>query len=632
MIETIYRPLDWLFAACCGLLHNYAQAIVAFTLLTKVILFPISIWTHRNSLKMVSLMADLNRLKMTYYGDKEAVAEETQKLYKKVGYHPLASMIPMCIQLFLLAGVIGAVRAELGQSGSALTLVPSETGGATLLMPVAAGVAALLLGVSQNRLNPLQREQVKAEQVMTNGISVAISLGLGAFVPLGVGIYWIAGNLFTILQQILLNAIIKPQKYIDYEALRRSKKELAEMDALSPKATPEEKRREKADYKRFFSVANKHLVFYSEKSGFYKYFQNVIEYLLAHSNVIIHYVTNDPEDRIFGLAKQQPRIRPYYIGQNRAITLFMKMDADIVVMTTPDLENFYLKRSYVRKDIEYIYITHGLTSSTMCTRKGAYDHYDTILCVGQHHVDEIRETEEMYRLPAKKLVPCGYGLLDNLIRGYDALNHDNNDGGKKRILIAPSWQEGNILDSCVDELVSQLDEEKYFIVVRPHPEYIKRFPGKMKSLQARYQAADPSHLMIESDFSSNVTIFTADLVITDWSGIAYEFTFGTKKPALFINTPMKVLNPDYDKYKNLPLDITLRDQVGISLDLDKVCEARATADKLLAERDAYKQKIEEVLRECVFNIGDSGAAAGRYILKSLQERQAKEKKNALNTK
>ncbi len=58
----------------------------------------------------------------------------------------------------------------------------------------------------------------------------------------------------------------------------------------------------------------------------------------------------------------------------------MKMDADIVVMTTPDLDNFYLKRSYVRKDIEYIYIPHGMGSSTMRARKGCLDHFDTVLC------------------------------------------------------------------------------------------------------------------------------------------------------------------------------------------------------------------------------------------------------------
>ena len=43
---------------------------------------------------------------------------------------------------------------------------------------------------------------------MINGLSIGVSLMLGAFVPMGVGIYWIASNLFTISQQLLFNAIM----------------------------------------------------------------------------------------------------------------------------------------------------------------------------------------------------------------------------------------------------------------------------------------------------------------------------------------------------------------------------------------------------------------------------------------
>lgn len=540
---------------CYIVLGNYGLAIIIFTLLTKIILMPVSLWTQRNSIKMVEMMPDLNRLKIKYYGDNEIITEETQKLHKKFGYSPFISLVPMIIQLVLLMGVIGAVRELLGESDSVLTKIPSLEGGITLLMPLAAGAAALVLGLAQNYLSPLQREQHWSEQLGTCAFSVAISLGLGAFVPLGVGIYWIASNLLTILQQVFLNAVINPKKYVDYAALEQSRHELAEINSLTPKVSAEDKRREKEDYKKFFKIVNKHLVFYSEKSGFYKYFQNIIEYLLEHSNVNIHYITNDPNDQIFEKAKREPHIKPYYIGQKKLITLMMKMEADMMVMTTPDLDNFYLKRSYVSKNVEYVYIPHGIASCNMVTNKGAYDNYDTILCVGQHQIDELREGEAMYNLPTKNLVPCGYGLLDNLVRDYKS-QKPSAENALKRILIAPSWQEDNILESCIDELVEQLYSDEYFIVVRPHPEFVKRYPAKMEKLTAKYRDRNPEHLMIEADFSSNVTIFTADLLITDWSGIAYEFAFSTLKPALFINTPMKVLNYDYMKYKNQPLDIT----------------------------------------------------------------------------
>ena len=142
-----------------------------------------------------------------------------------------------------------------------------------------------------------------------------------------------------------------------------------------------------ADYKRFFSVANKHIVFYSENNGFYKYFEKVIDYLLAHSNLTIHYITSDPDDSIFEKAEKDSRIRGYYIGQKRLITLMMKMDADMVVMTMPDLENYHIKRSYVRKDAEYVYMFHYPLSTHMVLHTGALDHYDTILCeIGRAHV------------------------------------------------------------------------------------------------------------------------------------------------------------------------------------------------------------------------------------------------------
>ena len=348
MTELLGRVFAAVLTFCHGLTGNFGWAIVLFTLLTKVLLFPVSCWVQKNGITMVRLTPELNRIKIKYFGDQDAIVEETQKLYKRENYKPLLTTLPMIIQPVLLVGVIGAVRICLTDADSVLTQIPGEAGGLTLLMPLAAGLAAVALGVAQNHFNPLQREQGKGEQWFTNGISIAISLVLGAFVPLGTGIYWIASNLFSIAQQLLLNAVIPAEKYVDYEALYESREELARLNALTPQVSREDKRREKADYKRFFSVANKHVVFYSESSGFYKYFKSTIEYMLAHSNVTIHYVTSDPKDRIFALAEENPRIRAYYIGEKRLITLMMKMDADIVVMTRPDLGNYHFKLSYVR--------------------------------------------------------------------------------------------------------------------------------------------------------------------------------------------------------------------------------------------------------------------------------------------
>ena len=624
LTEQLSVPLNALMMICYRMVGHYLAAILIFTLLTKVILFPVSLWTHRNGITMIRLMPELNRLKVKYYGDKDTIAEKTQALYKQRGYHPLASTVPMFIQLALLIGVIGAVQALLAGTESVLSVPPAQAGGMTLLMPLAAGGSALLLGLAQNQFNPLQREQSRASQWATNGVSIGISLLLGAFVPVGVGVYWIASNLLTIGQQLVLNAVMPARNYVDYEALEQSKQELAGIDSLSSRVSKEDRQREKADYKRFFSIANKHLVFYSESSGFYKYFADVIDYLLQHSNLSIHYITSDPNDAIFQKAQKEPRIRPYYIGEKRLITLMMKMDADMVVMTTPDLDNFYLKKSYVKKDVEYIYTAHGVGSTNLLLRNCALAHFDTIFCIGPYQIEELREEEYVYNLPSKTLVPCGYGLLDSVMTAYDS-SLSKRLKEKPQVLIAPSWQPDNILDTCIDPLLDSLLCGKYHIILRPHPEYCKRYPQKIAILKSRYKdklGQSSSGFELQTDFSSNETVFESDIVITDWSTICYEFSFATKRPTLFVNTPMKVMNPYYQRLKRIPLDIEIREKIGRSISPDTAGEIERVVEKLLMQADAYAQSIEKLLGECLFNPGQSGMAGGKYIIDRLLNKQS----------
>ena len=114
--------------------------------------------------------------------------------------------------------------------------------------------------------------------------SVLLSLYLGYFVPAGVALYWTFSNLFAVLNQWLLNIWINPKKFVNFEELEKGQKELKALMSLDKKKkrTKEQIKKEKEDYKRFFKIANKHLVFYSESNGFYKYYKSIIEYLLEH--------------------------------------------------------------------------------------------------------------------------------------------------------------------------------------------------------------------------------------------------------------------------------------------------------------------------------------------------------------
>ncbi len=681
---------------CYGIVRNYGLAIILFTFFSKIVLLPVTVWVQKNSIKMVRMMPMLNQIKIDHFGDKDTIAEETQKLYKENKYHPTASIIPLILQIALLMGVIGViyrplnyvvkVPADLRESfrettlenveglnpestslqlsvvddiqknneryavlkdtypqynvdgiiedinhlnmrflGFDLSWVAVKTQGIAFLAPILAGFSAWLLSFCQNRMNVLQSAQTALGKYGTMAFSVGISLYLGAFVPAGVALYWIASNLFTILQQYLLNKAINPKKYVDYAALEESRAELERLEANSKKNKRKRndplRKREKEDYKRFFSVGNKHLVFYSESNGFYKYYADTIDFILKYTDIPLHYITSDPNDNIFNMEKENDQIHAYYIGDEKLITLMMKIDADVVVMTMPDLETYQIKRSYVRKDIEYVYIPHCMNSLNLTMRKGCTDHFDSVLCTGKHQKEEIIKTEEVYNLPHKELVEAGYPLLDTMIREYEESQKDKVKPDHKTVLIAPSWQKDNIVDSCLDDILDKIKGHDYQVIVRPHPQHVRLMPERMEQLKQKF-ADDPS-VEIQTDFTSNNTVFDADMIITDWSGIGYEYAITTKKPVLFINTPMKIMNPEYKKIGMEPFNIYMRDILGAALDLKDIDKVDEKVDYLLSHAEDYKEIIQKVIDEYCYAIGKSGEVSARYIIEVVFRQIAK---------
>lgn len=632
VIGLIGDILGWLMYFCYNILPNYLIAIIIFTFGTKIVLLPVSLWVQKNSIKMVKMQPEINFIKAKYFGNSEKISEEQYELYKREHYQPLADLIPLALQLILLMGVIDVINNPTehifrGNTGALdtmfwgldLSAIPTEAGGISYVIPLIAALSAWFMCFMQNKINVLQSEQGKVNKMGTMILSIGLSLYLGLFVKTGVGIYWVFSNLFSVVQLYFLNAVMNPKKYIDYEALERSRAELKAASAFERKNRKKffekdpYRKREKADYKRFFKDYEMQLVFYSEKNGFYKYFQNIIETLLEKSDVVINYITNDPNDKVFEMASD--RFIPYYIGENKFIVLMMKMEADLVVMTTPDLETFHIKRSLVRKDNEYIYVPHDVNSPNLAFRKEALDHFDTIFSSGYLCTEEIRKREELYKLPEKKIVEWGSSVIDNMIDSYDRM--DKKEKSVKEILIAPSWQKDNILSSCIEEILECLQGHGYRIIVRPHPQFVRHEEERLNYLRHKFHMDERDDMEMQTDFSSNRTVYEADIIITDWSSIAFEYSFATLKPALFINTPMKILNKDYEELGITPIDIELRNVIGRSVDLDKISTLPQVVEELLYNNEFSREAFEKIRDKYIYNIGHSGEVGARYIMDRL---------------
>jgi len=617
-IYALTYPLGQILRLGYTITGSYGFAILFFALIAKAITFPLTLLAQKNSIRLIQLQPELEHIKRVHYGDRNRINEEQYELYKRERYSPASGLLPLLVQLVLLIGMVNVIyqpqnhianltAADFIFFGIDLSVRPSKDNlPALVLLPLLSGLSSYTLCLIQNRINPAQRRMRFWGKWGMSIILIAFSLYFPIVMQAAVGLYWFYSNALSIVVAFCANAIYNPKKLVAAELLVPPPK-INREERLRQKALRRQQAElENASIKRFYSSDNSDkLVFYSVIAGQYKYFSEIIDYLLTNADIVVHYITNDFDDKL--LTQKRERLEVYYISEKRAITFMLRLKAKMVVMTVPNLQQYHIKRSVVCPDIEYVFTYHHFTS-LMLLREGALDHFDTVFCVGKHQIEEIRSTEQLYGLPQKKLVKVGYGQIDKLLRMYSTMPQTEHK--IPHVLIAPSWSEKNILDSCLDEIIKNL-AGNYKLIVRPHPEYIRRFPEKWQTIMNKYNMGN---LSFDQDFLSNDSIYQSDILITDWSNIAYEFSYCTKKPTIYINTPMKVMNSEYHKLGIEPLDITLRDKLGVSVDIDKLNSLPAIIEDMLKDSEKYRKSIESTVAEYLFYPGRSGEAAGKYIM------------------
>lgn len=369
------------------------------------------------------------------------------------------------------------------------------------------------------------------------------------------------------------------------------------------------------DATRFLMPENKEsrrLVFYSEGAGYFRYFEGLYEYLLQNSSVEFSYISSDFKDPVLTRAD---RVRKYYINHSLATT-FARLDSDMVLLTVPDLGRSWLKRP--DSNTEFVYLFHALVSTHLQYNKGAFDNYDTMLMVGPHQEREIREAESLYGTKAKRLIESGYYLTEKLYNEASANSVSVVTGGAdaKKVLIAPSWSKGGIFESCLDDLLATLLGAGCKCVLRPHPEFVKRYPDRMKGLVGLCKKE--SRLTIETNHLSSTSLHDSDLLITDRSGICFEYAFAREKPVLFIDTPLKVHNPEYERISVAPVEISTRQKLGVSVMPERIKQELVQRIAELESRQLeFQGNITSLRQTLQFNWMNSSKSTAQYILSRL---------------
>jgi hypothetical protein len=103
-------------------------------------------------------------------------------------------------------------------------------------------------------------------------------------------------------------------------------------------------------------------------------------------------------------------------------------------------------------------------------------------------------------------------------------------------------------------------------------------------------------------------------MITDWSGVGFEFALSRLKPAIFIDVPRKINNPDYGLLDMEPLECTYREKVGRVVQVEALDELPRHIGSLLEEERAFQTRIASFRDQAVFNLGRSGEAGAQQLM------------------
>ena len=350
------------------------------------------------------------------------------------------------------------------------------------------------------------------------------------------------------------------------------------------------------------------VVFYAEDAFTYVQFEGYLNELLAVGGYPVIYITSDPADPLFGAGREGLHVE--YL--DKQLARFMKrVDGSLVVMTMPDLGRFHVPKP---SSGAVLYFFHSLNSLHTSYGRGAFDHYDVFACTGPHHKKELQRIRNGRGLQPSELAEVGYYKLDRIARAHEAWTEKATD--RPQILLAPSWGAGNILESCGAELIRALVSADLSVVVRPHPQFFHSLYPKGEEIveRLRTEFGDLSLVQFELTILTEDSFHSSDLMISDWSGAAYEYALGTQRPVLFIDTPQKLLNPEWADVGLPPFEDRMRREVGLVLGMSSTGSAGAVALEMIESRAEYRVSLRELLSTTIYNPGESAKVGAQLIM------------------
>lgn len=199
-LTPIAAPMFWAIEKIHGFVGNWGWAIVIFTVLLKLVLYPLSASGYKGMAQMRALAPRLQKMKEMYGSDRQKLHQAMADLYKKEKVNPLGGCMPILLQIPVFIALYYVLIAAVEMRGAPWLgwITDLSAPDPFYVLPILMGITSII----QVKLNPTPPDPMQAKIMMAMPIVFSVMF---IFFASGLVLYWLVNNILSIAQQWAMN-------------------------------------------------------------------------------------------------------------------------------------------------------------------------------------------------------------------------------------------------------------------------------------------------------------------------------------------------------------------------------------------------------------------------------------------
>lgn len=345
-------------------------------------------------------------------------------------------------------------------------------------------------------------------------------------------------------------------------------------------------------------------IIFTDHKRYWNVFKSICDEF-ERREIPLTYYTCSSDDPVF--SQNYKFIKSEFIGTgNKPFIKLNFLKADTVISTTPGLDVYQWKRSKnVRR---YVHIPHSIDDLSNYKMFGL-DHYDVVLACGQNQIDFIHKIEAVRNISKKEMHIVGSTYMDDLFNKKKSfINQQDND--ETIVLVAPSWGKNSILCKYGESFLSALSKTNFKIIVRPHPQSKTSDKETLDYLMNKF-----SNIEWNYDNDNFSIMNKADILISDFSSIIFDYSFIFNKPIIYTDTKFDTSTFDADWIDEPVWFTKVLPKIGKRLEEKDFNNFSEIINNLINNKNLSNER-EKISNECWFYKGEATKRIVDYLISS----------------